>query len=269
MMRAGAQAVMPVRRDNARPTAQGPREVVLTSTATPVPRPLPTAAMAETKPTRPAVPASSSAPARRISPREERRPVPLDPVALKLVCTRAAGLLSLVTARPADPVPLIAAAATLASSVKPEARETMILASETPPETDVAGLAINGLKLCHNVSGLGAVDTIDAAGLKPGQAVLLYCEPKGLQSEQKSGMFVSRLSSRVELVSVAGGNKVWDLPFGEARDESPSRHADSYVNYRVHFPRSISPGDYVLRLTQTDLVSNRTTSCDLPVTFVR
>ena len=35
------------------------------------------------------------------------------------------------------------------------------------------------------------------------------------------------------------------------------------------FPRSIAPGEYLLRLTQTDLVANRTVSSDLPVTFIR
>jgi hypothetical protein len=110
---------------------------------------------------------------------------------------------------------------------------------------------------------------MDHSQLKAGQPALLYCETASLGHEAKGGVFVSRLSSRVELVSAADGKAVWELPLGEALDESEARRDTCYVNCRMTFPRSITPGDYRLRLIQTDLVAERTVSSEISVTFIR
>ena len=221
----------------------------------------------------PGVPAKKAEPAKPGSQLQDRGTGEADRAALKQACSQAMDLLALARAKSSDPIPMLVAAATLASSVKPSANEVNVVARgvpaavSSPAEEDEP--AIKGLRLCRKVSGLGAFEPIEASRLKAGQPALLYCEPTGLRFERKDGVFVARLSSRVELVSVASGSRVWDLSLGEARDESPGRRDASYVNYRMTFPRSIAPGDYLLRLTQTDLAASKTASSELPVTFIR
>ena len=39
------------------------------------------------------------------------------------------------------------------------------------------------------------------------------------------------------------------------------------MNYRITIPTTVAPGDYRIRLTQTDLVAKQTASAELPVTI--
>jgi hypothetical protein len=223
--------------------------------------------------TRPRPDPKPVAPPSEVTRRTVIAATPADVATLKQACAQAAGLLALARAKPADPIPLMVAAAALASSVKSPAKsETGRDAGRSPAiasaSQDVEP-AITGLRLCRKVMGLGSFEAVDHSQLRPGQPALLYCERTGLGHEEKAGLFVSRLSSRVELVSAAHGKTVWELPMGEARDESRSRSDTCYVNYRMSFPRSIMPGDYRLRLIHSDLVAGRTVSCEIPVAFIR
>jgi hypothetical protein len=130
---------------------------------------------------------------------------------------------------------------------------------------DRVPLGIADLRLCRNVLGFGAFEPLESSALKPGQAVIIYCELTGLRYEEREGSFVSRLRSRVELVAARDGKHVWGQSLGEAEDRCRNRRRDNYVNYRINLPASISPGEYHLRLIQTDLVADRTTSSELPV----
>jgi hypothetical protein len=207
--------------------------------------------------------------------RVEVAAAPLDLAVLKQAGVQAVGLLPLARARPADPIPLVAAAAALASSAgaKPSARNDT--GPDAGPSSAIAPAgrdlepAMTGLRLCRKVMGLGAFESMDRSQLRPGQPALLYCERTGLGYEEKGGVFISRLASRVELVSAADGKMVWELSLGEARDESKTIPDTCYVNYRMNLPRSITPGDYRLRLIQTDPVADRTLTSELPVTFIR
>ena len=136
---------------------------------------------------------------------------------------------------------------------------------------DRVPLCITDLRLCRNVLGFGVFEPLEGPILKPGQPVILYCELSGLryQTVDTDQSFVSRLSSRVELVSAKDGTKVWDQALGDAEDHCRSRRRDCYVNYRITIPATVPPGDYRIRLTQTDLVAHQTASSELPLTIPR
>jgi hypothetical protein len=146
-----------------------------------------------------------------------------------------------------------------------------------PTEIRTAGLALEDrvpfgiaeLHLCRNVLGFGAFELMDGSVVKLGHSVILYCELPGLRYQTLDGDFVSRLSSRVELATANDGVKVWDLSLGEAEDRCRSRRRDNYVNYRLTIPTSVAPGEYRLRLIQTDLVASQTTLAETPVTIVK
>jgi hypothetical protein len=119
------------------------------------------------------------------------------------------------------------------------------------------------------VSGFGSFEPLDPASLKAGQHVLVYCELGGLRYETTDDGFVSRLSSRIEIRSAGGGPIRWDQELGSVQDVCRRRRRDFYVNYRVEIPESLAPGDYDLRLIQTDLIANRSTSAEIPLSITR
>ena len=121
--------------------------------------------------------------------------------------------------------------------------------------------------VCRNVLGFGSFEPIEPSTLKAGQPVIVYCELLGLHYKNSGQSFVTRLSSRVELVDARSNSRVWEQPLGEAEDECRSRRRDNYANLRLNLPTSVKPGDYRLKLTQTDLVANQTASAELPVSI--
>lgn len=129
-------------------------------------------------------------------------------------------------------------------------------------------LGINALELCRKIDGFGSFETIDPKALKVGRPVLVYCELVGLRYGQEGDEFVSRVSTRVELFRADDGAKVWEVE-GEAEDRCRRRRRDSYVSTLVNVPESIEPGDYSLRLTQTDVEAGAEASAELAVTIGR
>ena len=58
------------------------------------------------------------------------------------------------------------------------------------------------------------------------------------------------------------------MSFGPAEDVCASRRRDFFVNYVFKLPQTLPPGSYRLRLTQTDLVANRSTSSEIPLEII-
>jgi hypothetical protein len=130
-------------------------------------------------------------------------------------------------------------------------------------------LGVSELRLCRKVSGFGSFEPLQDCALRAGQSVLIYCELTGLRYQARDTSFVSRVSSRVELISAREGSKVWEQSLGEAEDECRSRRRDNYVSYRITLPQTLAAGDYRLRVTQTDLVAKHSASAELTLTLTR
>jgi len=124
---------------------------------------------------------------------------------------------------------------------------------------------ISELRLCRKVTGFGSFEPLNETSVKAGQTVLIYCEMTGLRYEPKDDGFVSRVSSRIEIRPAGGGPIRWEHELGAGEDVCRRRRHDYYVNYRVELPKSLAPGSYDLRLTQTDLLANRSTSAEMPL----
>jgi hypothetical protein len=176
-------------------------------------------------------------------------------------------------AKPANQALFQRAVNTIADAVKSSAKDdrtkpadirAAVLALE-----DRESLGVSNLRLCRGVSGFGSFEPLPASALRAGQSFLLYCELTGLRYEDKDTSYLSRLSSRIELVWARDGTKQWEQSLGETEDRCRSRRRDNYVNYRITLPLTLPAGDYRLRLTQTDLVANRSASSELPMTIVR
>jgi hypothetical protein len=132
-----------------------------------------------------------------------------------------------------------------------------------PASEERPALEITDLRLCRTVSGFGSFQPWEESSVKAGQALLIYCEMTGLQYEARSDRFHSRLSTHIELRSDANGSVAWERSPGIPEDVCRRPRRDYYVNYLVGLPESLETGTYRLRLTQTDLIANRTASKEI------
>jgi len=176
-------------------------------------------------------------------------------------------------AKPANQALFQRAVNTIADAVKNSAKDDSTRSADIRSAVlaleDRVPLCVSELRLCRKVSGFGSFEPLPASGLRAGQPFLIYCELAGLRYQARDTSYVSRLSSRVELISARDGTKVWEQSLGEAEDQCRSRRRDNYVNYRITLPQILPAGDYRLRLTQTDLVANHSASSELPLTVTR
>ncbi|HKI16610.1 MAG TPA: hypothetical protein VKA15_01965, partial [Isosphaeraceae bacterium] len=157
---------------------------------------------------------------------------------------------------------------------RPEQPEQHQPGAADPPSTGPLGvsaledcdpLGISELRLCRKVSGFGSFEPLNENSVKAGQPLLIYCEMTGLRYEAKDDGFVSRVSSRIEIRAAGGGPIQWEHELGAGEDVCRRRRHDYYVNYLVDLPKSLAPGSYGLRLTQTDVVASRSTSAEIPL----
>jgi hypothetical protein len=149
-----------------------------------------------------------------------------------------------------------------------EAAAAHHLAAAVETLESFAPLQVRALRLCRKVQGFGQYEPLDPVAARAGQPLLIYCELEGLKYQEADDGFRSRLESRVEVVPGSGGAAAWSQVLGTAEDHCLRRRRDYFVNYRLALPAGIAPGPYVLRLTQTDLLSGRSVSAtvDLAVT---
>ena len=118
-------------------------------------------------------------------------------------------------------------------------------------------LAIVDLKLCRKVQGFGHREPLEPTTIKASQPLLVYCEISGLRYEPMSEGFQSRLTSRAEIMRTGGNDPVWAQELGLAEDVCRIPRRDYFINYRIPLPSTLSPGEYQLRVTQSDVVSGR------------
>ena len=129
-------------------------------------------------------------------------------------------------------------------------------------------LSVSKVCLCRKIIGFGSYEPLTESRVKPGQQILLYCEMTGMQFELKDESFVSRLSSKIEIGSVENGVVQWAHDFRPAVDVCASRRRDFFVNYKFSVPPELPPGSYRLRLTQSDLIANRSAVSEIPLMIV-
>ena len=123
-----------------------------------------------------------------------------------------------------------------------------------------AELLIPVVALCVKVTTFGVYDELPAEALQPYQAnrVIVYCEIKNFTAqEQDPGRFHSSLSARLELFT-SEGRSLWVREEHEIEDLSRQRREDFFLAQLVTLPADLAPGDYVLKVTVTDLLAEKT-----------
>ena len=125
-----------------------------------------------------------------------------------------------------------------------------------------APLEMLDLKLCSRVDGYCDFVPFDPPVHKAGQSVVIYCELDGVQHEPTSAGYRSRLAGQVEFLPARGGPAVMVRALLTAEETCKRRRRDYYIAYKLILPdaKSLPPGDYKLRLSERDLVSDRSAS---------
>ncbi len=134
---------------------------------------------------------------------------------------------------------------------------------------DKAPLDLVDLRLCSKVESYGEFEAYDPPVRKAGQLVVIYCEVDGLRHEATSAGFRSRLVGRVEIVPEGGGPPAFAQTLGAAEETCRRRRRDYYIAYRLVLPRSLPPGEYKLRLTEKDLLADRTATREVGFAIAR
>ncbi|MBU0638508.1 MAG: hypothetical protein KKB50_06550 [Planctomycetes bacterium] len=120
-------------------------------------------------------------------------------------------------------------------------------------------LSIPTIAICREVRGFGQYEPIDPprflAGM-PGEFVV-YCEVRDFAAEQANdGLYYTRFDMRTTLLTAAG-DTVLEIKDTDIIDRCRNRRQDCFIPRLVRLPASLSPGEYVVKITLVDKVGEK------------
>lgn len=123
-----------------------------------------------------------------------------------------------------------------------------------------AELLVPVVALCSRVTTFGVYDPLPEGSLKPYQAnrAIVYCEVDNFTTEEAGNEgYRSLLATRIELFT-DDGKSVWSHEEERIEDTSQQRREDFFLAQLVTLPADLGPGDYVLKVAVTDVLSSKT-----------
>ena len=123
----------------------------------------------------------------------------------------------------------------------------------------VADLELRNVSFSPQIDGWGLYERFDRDEFEPGQEVLLYGEIRNFSSEATAtGFYRTAISSTIEIVRANEEDSLLESnDLGQTEDLCRGQRSDFYNSYRIMIPHHLSPGNYQLRLTVEDKLSNR------------
>ncbi len=132
-----------------------------------------------------------------------------------------------------------------------------------------APLELVDLRLCSKVERFGDFKPIEPAACKAGHPVVIYCEVDGLRHEETTSGYRTYLATKVEILPDGGGPPAKAWAFDPAEEHCRRRRRDYYLAIRLILPGTLAPGDYKLRLTEKDLIGDRSASREVAFAVAR
>lgn len=131
-----------------------------------------------------------------------------------------------------------------------------------------AGLELPVIALCNDVRKFGDYDLLPTEfPLANPREVVLYVEVDRFASERLAeGVWETRLSMRTVLYD-QDGNRVFEIPMANAVDRSHQRRRDFFLRQIMTLPPIEEAGQYTMKVTVRDMLSNRIAQQSLPLTF--
>ncbi len=210
----------------------------------------------------------------------------------------AAALATIESLRPGALSDLDNVSSSLASSLSPEDRATLLdardrLASRPAHANEEIGklltavspaptLTIARASLCTRVTGFGAYTPYPGTVFRAGQPIraIVYIELDHFATRPaRDGdqVFADapidqqvsvELSQSVSLFQDPGGLLAWHVPAQPITDTSRSKRRDFYLIQRIELPRTLSIGKYNIKVQVKDLVANAEAETVIPITVV-
>ena len=123
---------------------------------------------------------------------------------------------------------------------------------------EIANLDVHNLVFVRRVDSYGIYTPFNKDNVfLSGQELLLYAEVDNFKSKLGDSGFETKLKSRFDIRSSTGEwvtGKECDLVSEICRN----RRRDFFVRFRIHLPKEIKPGEYLLELTVEDLIAEKT-----------
>ena len=135
-------------------------------------------------------------------------------------------------------------------------REIEQLADALRPLSD---LSIPTLVLCRAVRGYGQYDAIDPPSFPTGNPIefVTYCEVRCFATEtQPDGTHHARFDMRTTILT-RDGTTVLNLDDRDIVDRCRSRRRDCFIPRLVRLPATLSPGQYVAKVTIIDKLAQK------------
>ena len=120
-------------------------------------------------------------------------------------------------------------------------------------------LNITALAITRAVRGYGRYDVVSPADFPAGREneFVVYCQIENFVSRERDDQtFESQFSMRTTVLSRAG-DTVLDINDEHITDECRTRRRDCFIPRLVHLPATLSPGQYVVKVTIVDKIAGK------------
>ncbi len=134
---------------------------------------------------------------------------------------------------------------------------------------DRAPLELLDIRICSRVDDFGVFETFDPPVRKAGDQMVIYCEVDGLRTDATSSGYRTRLAVQVEVIPGGGGVPVLAQPLGTFEETCRRRRRDYYIAHKLALPKTLPPGEYRLRLTGRDLVTDGAATREIAFAIAR
>ncbi|HEY2249885.1 MAG TPA: hypothetical protein VGH74_02450 [Planctomycetaceae bacterium] len=151
------------------------------------------------------------------------------------------------------------AASSTGQAAPGEAGISLAISAPPPPAKGPSKLNLTDVTFCHKISSFGNYATYTQDEFAPDQAVLIYAGIEDLESEQMpDGNFRTVAKSTIELYRAGEAQELVErIDVPEAVDVCRRRRLDYFHSYQLTMPETLAEGDYILKLTVKDQLSNR------------
>ena len=119
---------------------------------------------------------------------------------------------------------------------------------------------ITVLALTRAVRGFGQYEPFDPAEFPSGRQneFVVYCELRNFVSRENEGWYASEFAMKTTILN-RSGDVILEINDDPIKDRCRSRRHDCFIPRLVRLPATISPGEYVVKLTIIDKIGEKVT----------
>jgi hypothetical protein len=122
----------------------------------------------------------------------------------------------------------------------------------------LSDLSLPVLKICSAVRSYGQYDALEPARLLAGTAAefVLYCEVSDFASELRDGLYTTTFDMTTSILN-RSGDVVLEIKDADIVDRCRNRRHDCFIPRLVRLPTTLSPGQYVAKVTVVDKLGQK------------